>query len=121
MVKIGLASLALGAVSGWGMVLTIEDPDRLRAIGIRHLARVRQTHLDWIFMGLILIAVGAAYPDLPGWIAALVITGTIVNPLLFAPLAFNSDVSSKLVYRTISVASFTALSVGLSAAFVSAL
>lgn len=119
--KIGLASLALGSLSGWGMVLTIENPDRLRAIGIRHLARVRQIHLDWIIMGLILIAVGTAYPDLAGWIAALIVVGAIVNPLLFVPLAFTPNASSNPAYRAVSAASFTALSVGLSAAFLTAL
>ena len=112
---IGLWSLALGAVSGWLMVATIERRGLLERIGVRHPARVRQVHLDWIMMGLILVAVDLAVDDMPTWIAVLIAFGTIVNPLLFVPLAFRADASERLAYRAFTVVSFAALSVGLPA------
>lgn len=89
-----------------------------RRWGIRHPARIRQTHLDWVMMGLILLAVWATVPDLPDWIRALVIFGTVVNPLLFLPLAWNPQAKEHPAYRAVTVVSFLSLSIGLPATFV---
>ena len=43
-------------------------------------------------MGLILIGVGLAVPDLPTAIAVALVFGTAVNPFLFLPLAFDPDI-----------------------------
>lgn len=112
---LGLWSLALGAVSGWLVTATIERPALLARAGIRHPGRLRQLHLDWVMMGLILIAVELAVPDRPGWITALVAVGTIVNPLLFVPLAVDAQASERLWYRAVTAASFAAMTVGLPA------
>ena len=112
---IGLWSLALGAVSGWLMAATIERRELLERAGIRHPARIRPVHLDWIMMGLILVAVDVGVDDIPAWIAVLIAFGTIMNPLLFVPLAFRADASDHPAYRVVTVVSFAALSVGLPA------
>lgn len=112
---LGLWSLALGAVSGWLVTATIERPALLARAGIRHPGRLRQLHLDWVMMGLILVAVELAVPDRPGWITALVAVGTIVNPLLFVPLAIDANASKHLAYRAVTAASFAAMTVGLPA------
>jgi hypothetical protein len=67
-------------------------------------------------MGLILIAVGLAVPDLPTVIAAALVFGTLVNPFLFVPLAFDPDIEKRLWYRVLAVVSFLAVSGGLVAA-----
>jgi hypothetical protein len=115
LVTLGLWSLALGALSGWLVAASIDQPDLLRRIRIKHPARVRQTHLDWIIMGVILLAVDVAVDDIPGWITALIAFGTVVNPLLFVPLAFDGQASKRLPYRAVTFVSFTALSAGLTA------
>ena len=112
---LGLWSLALGAVSGWLVAASVEKPELLKKLGIKHPGRVRQTHLDWIMMGLILLVLDVAADDVPDWIVGLIAFGTVVNPLLFVPLAYDSDASKGLVYRAITVVSFAALSVGLTA------
>ena len=112
---LGLWSLALGAVSGWLVAASIERPALLTRAGIKHPGRLRQTHLDWIMMGLILLAVDLAVDDIPGWIVALIAIGTVVNPLLFLPLAYDAQASSKSLYRVVTGLSFAALSVGLPA------
>lgn len=121
MVKIGAVELALAGLSGWVIVISRERPEWLRRAGVRHPRRLLQTHLDWVMMGLILIALGLALPGLATWIQLLVVAGTIVNPLLFIPEAFDSDASKGLVYRAIAIASFSSLSVGLTAVAVEAL
>ncbi len=116
LLRIGLIELALGGLLGWSMVLREEAPDLLRRIGIVAPQRIRQVHLDYVMMGLILIGVGLAVPDLPKLIAVALAFGTAVNPFLFVPLAFDPDVEQRLWYRVLAVISF----VGLSGALVAA-
>ncbi len=115
-VRIGLVELALGGLLGWAMVVRQERPEWLKRIGIVAPQRVRQVHLDYLMMGLILIGVGLAVPDLPTAIAVALVFGTIVNPFLFVPLAFDPDVERRLWYRLLAVVSFVGVSGGLVAA-----
>jgi hydroxylaminobenzene mutase len=115
-IRIGLVELALGGLLGWAMVVRGERPEWLRRIGIVAPQRIRQVHLDYVMMGLILIAVGLAVPDLPTTAAIALAFGTFVNPLLFVPLAFDPEVDQRLWYRTLAVVSFLGVSGGLVAA-----
>jgi hypothetical protein len=109
-VRIGLVELAIGGLLGWAMVIRGERPDWLRRIGVVAPQRIRQVHLDYVMMGLILIGVGLAVPDLPTAVAVALVFGTFVNPLLFVPLAFEPDVDKRLWYRSLAVVSFLAMS-----------
>lgn len=109
-VRVGLVELALGGLLGWAMVVRDERPEWIRRIGVVAPQRIRQVHLDYVMMGLILIGVGLAVPDLPTAVAAALVFGTFVNPFLFVPLAFNPDVDKRLWYRTLAVVSFVAMS-----------
>ena len=121
LVKLGLVELAVGGLTGWAMVLQVEKGDWLKRMGVRAPARIRQWHLDYILMGLILVAVGLAVPGLPWPIAAAVGFGAWVNPTLFLPLAFRPEVQGALWYRAITIVSFVAMSGGLVAVAVWAL
>jgi hydroxylaminobenzene mutase len=112
-IQAGLIELAIGGLLGWAMVLRQESPDFLRRIGIVAPQRIRQIHLDYVMMGLILIGVGLAVPDLPTAIAIALVFGTAVNPFLFLPLAFDPDVEKRLWYRSLAVVSFLGVSGGL--------
>jgi hypothetical protein len=112
-VRIGLAELALGGLLGWAMVVRDERPEWLRRIGVVAPQRIRQVHLDYVMMGLILIGVGLAVPDLPTAVAVALVFGTIINPFLFVPLAFDPDVDKRLWYRALAVISFIGVSGGL--------
>jgi hypothetical protein len=115
-VRMGLVELAIGGLLGWAMVVRDERPEWLRRIGVVAPQRIRQVHLDYVMMGLILIAVGLAVPDLPTAVAAALVFGTFVNPLLFVPLAFDPDAEKQLWYRVLAVVSFVAMSGSLVAA-----
>jgi hypothetical protein len=116
MIRIGLVELALGGLLGWAMVIRQEKQEWLRRIGIVAPQRIRQVHLDYVMMGLILIGVGLAVPDLPTPIAAALVFGTAVNPFLFVPLAFDPEIEKRLWYRWLAVVSFLGVSGGLVAA-----
>jgi hypothetical protein len=109
-VRIGLVELAIGGLLGWAMVVRDERPEWVRRIGIVAPQRIRQVHLDYVMMGLILIGVGLAVPDLPTAIAAALVFGTFMNPLLFVPLAFDPDAEKQLWYRSLAAVSFVAMS-----------
>jgi hydroxylaminobenzene mutase len=112
-VRFGLIELAIGGLLGWAMVVRDERPQWLRRIGVKAPQRIRQVHLDYVMMGLILIGVGLAVPDLPTVVAIALVFGTLVNPFLFVPLAFDPDVDKRLWYRTLATISFVAVSGGL--------
>jgi hydroxylaminobenzene mutase len=116
LIRAGLIELALGALLGWAMVVREERPDWLRRIGLVAPARIRQVHLDYVMMGLILIGVGLAVPSLPTAIGIALVFGTAVNPFLFVPLAFDPDASGRGWYRLLATVSFVAVSGGLVAA-----
>jgi len=113
LIQIGLIELALGGLLGWAMVVRKERPDLIKRIGIVAPQRIRQVHLDYVMMGLILIGVGLAVPDLPTAIAVALVFGTAVNPFLFLPLAFDPEVEKRLWYRSLAVVSFLGVSGGL--------
>ena len=113
--SLGLVSLALAALSGWVVLAVTEKPGWFHDHGIPAPARFRQAHLDWVMMGLILIAVQTVAPDMPDWIRACIAFGTVVNPLLFLPLAWGAGVKSNPVYIAVTIVSFLALSIGLPA------
>ncbi|MGE4425786.1 MAG: hypothetical protein AB7G37_04955 [Solirubrobacteraceae bacterium] len=110
--QVGLCLLAVGALLGWLVVLRTEYPDVLRRVGVRSPRRLLQMHLDYVIMGILLIAVGTALPDLAAWNRVALIAGTVVNPILFLPLAFREEWSKALPYRVLTVASFVAMSAG---------
>lgn len=108
--KIGIVELAVAALSGWAMVISVERPEWFRRIGVRHFGRIRQAHLDAIFMGLILVAVGLAVRPLPSWIAVLLVAGAALQPLLFLPLAISAETQKHVIYRLASGAFFVGTS-----------
>jgi hypothetical protein len=115
-IQIGLVELALGGLLGWAMVLRQEAPEWLRRKGVVAPQRIRQIHLDYVMMGLILIGVGLAVPDLPIALAVPLVFGTLVNPFLFVPLAFDPEIDQRGWYRAVAVVSFVSVSGGLVAA-----
>src|SRR5215213_1563611 len=106
-VQAGLVELALGGLLGWAMVVREDKPEWLARIGVVAPHRIRQVHLDYVMMGLILIGVGLAVPDLPTPIAIA---------LLFGPLAFSPQAEKRPWYRALATVSFIAVSGGLVAA-----
>ncbi|WP_195166963.1 hypothetical protein [Mycobacteroides abscessus] len=112
-VSIGLAELALGALLGWVVAANFLAPQLLRRAGVTNGRRFLQAHLDYIIMGILLIAVGLAVPDLPGWLAAVVAYGALLNPTLFLPMAFKQNVTSNTSFQVATFTSFVAMSGGL--------
>ena len=118
LVKFGLILLAVGAWTGWIVAAQLAMPQLFERLRIREPRRLLQLHLDYVIMGVLVIAVGAVLPDLPVWVQVLIVIGTVLNPLLFLPLAFGPRASEALWFRLVSVASFACVTAGLTAAAV---
>jgi hypothetical protein len=106
----GVLSLASASLLGWVMALHRAKPDALEKLGIKAPHRVTQLHLDQVMMGLILLAVATAFPDIPDPIAIPLLVGTIANPLGFVPMMFSPKSDETLVYRAVIGVSFIAMS-----------
>lgn len=63
-------------------------------------------------MGILLIAAGAAMPDLPLIPMLAVGIGGWTNALLFAPLMVDEKLQVTVVFRALTIASFLAVSTG---------
>jgi hypothetical protein len=111
--KLGVCELTVAALSGWAMVATIEKPTVLERLGVRHLGRIRQAHLDLLMMGTILTAVGIAVNPLPAWIGVLLAVGACVVPTMFALLAFDASLQrASTAYRAVNTVVLVGFSVG---------
>jgi hypothetical protein len=103
--KLGICELAVGVLSGWAMIAMVESPEALKRLGVRQLARIRQTHLDLLMQGTILVAIGAAVTSVPTWIGVLLVLGAYVAPLTLGVLAFRPELQKgSIVYRGLNTA-----------------
>lgn len=112
-VRIGLAELAFGAMMGWTVAANFLAPQVLKRIGVTNGRRLLQAHLDYVMMGILLIAVGLAVPGMPGWLATVVVFGALLNPTLFLPMAFKENITSTPGFKAATFISFVAMSGGL--------
>lgn len=113
---VGLVSILLGAWSGFALLLAVDRPGALRRVGVVDPSRVRQVHLDWIVMGVLMVVVAVAIPEMPSVSAGAIVFGGVVNPLSFVPMAFSRTVATTRWFQAVSMISFLALSIGLTAA-----
>ncbi|TDZ87400.1 hypothetical protein DE4585_00393 [Mycobacteroides salmoniphilum] len=112
-VRIGLIELAFGAMMGWMVAANFLAPQVLKRIGVTNGRRLLQAHLDYIMMGILLIAVGLAVPGMPGWLATVVVFGALLNPTLFLPMVFKENITSTPGFKAATFISFVAMSGGL--------
>jgi hypothetical protein len=111
LIKLGICELAVAALSGWAMVAIVEWPEALKRAGFRHLGRIRQAHLDLLLMGTIVTVVGLAVNPVPTWVAALLVFGAFLQPLMFLPLGVRPELAQTLAYRGFTGLLFSASSV----------
>jgi hydroxylaminobenzene mutase len=111
LVKLGICELAVAALSGWAMVAVVQRPEALRRVGFRHLGRIRQTHLDLLFMGVIVTVVGLAVQPLPVWVGVLLIAGAYMQPMMLLVLAVDAQMTENIVYAGFNGMLFLASSI----------
>lgn len=108
----GIVELAVGALTGWPYALAVSEPDRIGALGIRSVPRLRQWHLDLIALGGLSLLVGSAVPDLPRRVAWPLAAGAWTNANAFGVLAFRPEWKDSPAYKAATVGSFAAVTWG---------
>lgn len=116
---VGIVSMVIGAWSGFLLLIAVDRPQLLRSVGVVDPSRIRQLHLDWIIMGVLMTVIAAVVPGQSTLGATLVMAGGIVNPLTFIPMAFSKTVVERKWFQAVSMLSFLALCCGLTGALVS--
>ncbi|HEU4974976.1 MAG TPA: hypothetical protein VFT50_07770 [Baekduia sp.] len=106
LVVVGLAELALGALTGWPMSLAVSRPDDLRRLGIRSAARLRQWHLDLIMLGSLTAAAPKLVPDPPRAVAVPLAVGAWTNANAFGVLAVRPELKDHPVFKAGVIGSF---------------
>ena len=66
-------------------------------------------------MGTVMAVTALSNPQLPDWVAALVMFGGVVNPLTFVPMVFSTTMETTKAFQWVSFVSFVSLSLGLNA------
>ncbi len=112
MVVSGLAEVTAGALTGWPFALAISDPERMKALGLRSPARLRQWHLDLIALGGLTMLAATAVPDVPAKVGVPLAVGAWTNANAFGVLAVRPDLHDHPVYRGAVIGSFAAVSWG---------
>jgi hypothetical protein len=108
----GLTELALGALTGWPMALSVSSPEDLGKIGIRSGARLRQWHLDLIMLGGLTAASSRFVPEPPAAVALPLAVGAWTNANAFGVLAFRPHLREHPVYKAAVIGSFMSTSWG---------
>ena len=108
----GLTELAIGALTGWPMALSVTSPEDLRKIGIRSGARLRPWHLDLIMLGGLTAAASRFVPDPPAAVAVPLAVGAWTNANSFGVLAFRPELKEHRVYKATVIGSFISTSWG---------
>jgi hypothetical protein len=108
----GLTELALGALTGWPMALSVSSPEDLGKIGIRSGARLRQWHLDLIMLGGLTAASSRFVPEPPAAVALPLAVGAWTNANAFGVLAFRPQLKEHPVYKAAVIGSFMSTSWG---------
>ena len=113
----GTGQLAFAVLQGWPIAMHAGGgwasrwfPDRKRLL---------QSHIDNLMMGTLQVALAAGELPFTGWILALILAGSWLNPQFFLLMAVQGDkFRGGKVLRTITAASFAALTLGYVGLFV---
>jgi hypothetical protein len=112
LVVCGLTELALGALTGWPMALSVARPGDLGKVGIRSAGRLRQWHLDLIMLGGLTAASSRFVPEPPAAVAVPLAVGAWTNANAFGVLAFRPELNEHPLYKAGVAASFVSTSWG---------
>ncbi|TKJ38361.1 hypothetical protein CEE37_12640 [candidate division LCP-89 bacterium B3_LCP] len=106
--RIGIIEIAFSAVIL--PVLLFEPAQRLFPRLLKDRKQLLQAHLDYFFMGILLILAGTVLQPIPIWITIPMIIGSLGNPSVFLINSINPELPQNMMYRL-----FILISCGLTA------
>jgi hypothetical protein len=99
LVRLGVSEIAFSAVL-LPLFLTQAFGERIQNL-VKDRKQLLQAHLDYFFMGILLILAGSVLQPIPGWIRIPLIVGSIGNPTIFFINAFAPQLPEKPLYRAV--------------------
>lgn len=113
----GTGQLAFAVLQGWPIAMHGGGGWAKRVFPDRK--RLLQSHIDNLMMGTLQLALAAGTLPFTGWILALILVGSWLNPQFFLLMAVQGEKfrGGKLL-RAVTAASFAALTVGYIGLFV---
>lgn len=110
--KIGIVEIAFGVISGWVLIAAEGKPEMFTRLGLVSFRQLVSAHVSILLMGVAVAVAGVIVQPVPDWIVAAILFGSIVDPLLFVPLAFGLDRNGSTFFRVTAVLAFVSLSIG---------
>ena len=95
--RLGILEIAFPAVLV--PVLLFEGVQRLIPELLKDRRQLLSAHLDYFFMGILLILAGTVLQPTPSWIAALLVFGSLCNLTIFVVNAFSTDIPKMKIFR----------------------
>lgn len=102
--RLGILEIAFSAVL---LPVLLYEPVQKRIVKDRK--QLLQGHLDYFFMGILLILAGTVLQPIPNWIALPLIFGSLGNPTVFLANSLRPDLPKNIVYRLFIVFSCATL------------
>lgn len=92
--KIGILEIAFSAVL---LPILLFEPVQKHIVKDKN--QLLSAHLDYFFMGILLILAGTVLGPIPGWIAVPMVIGGIANPSVFAMNSVKPELPQNPIYR----------------------
>ena len=95
--RLGVLEIAFSAVLV--PLFLSESVVKLFPKALKDRRQLLSAHLDYFFMGILLILAGTVLQPIPNWIAWPLLFGSLCNPTVFLINAFAPDMPKNLAYR----------------------
>lgn len=102
--RLGILEIAFSAVL---LPILLYEPIGKRFVKDRK--QLLQGHLDYFFMGILLILSGTVLQPIPDWIALPLAFGSLGNPTVFLINSLKPDLPKNVVYRLFIILSCATL------------
>jgi hydroxylaminobenzene mutase len=112
LVKAGAVELAIGALAGWLVWAAFDFEWPRTKLKIKAPHQLLRGHIDYVLMGLILIAAGLSAPDFPQFWAVVLAFGAYMNATLLFALGWIGPRPKELWAQTGQLIGFIPMSAG---------
>jgi hypothetical protein len=97
--RLGILEIAFSAVIV--PLFLFEGAGRLFPGWLKDRKQLLQAHLDYFFMGILLILAGTVLQPIPVWITGPLVVGSLGNPTVFLVNSFTPNLPQRPIYRAL--------------------
>jgi hypothetical protein len=97
--RLGILEIAFSAVIV--PIFLFEPFQKIFPVWLKDRKQLLQAHLDYFFMGILLLLAGTVLQPLPRWIVWPLVVGSLGNPTVFLVNSFTPSLPKKPLYRAL--------------------